>query len=258
MWVQIKSIVSFFWNHLDRLINIIVLAVSIIALWIAIKSMKNQNIQFEQNSKSSDSLFQVQLSNSRELNDSLVSQIKSLQSITNKQLGITDEQLKISKQTFNEKMYSERPILFIATPTMLDTNVVFGNEFSPIIVVKITNIGSRAAKNIEFRIFVVLDDSSIRGASPDFSNIDHIEKDVTSIQYHKPKIPLKNKYEFYYCVDIEYYDELLGKYFYSSRYYFYQKSRNKMNFDGCTENEKSNVRKILNKELKSNKLRLFE
>ena len=100
----------------SNLINIVFLLIALFALLVSIKTLEQADKQFKLNSRSSDSLFNVQLRYSKQLNDSLISQISELQEITSKQLIITDEQLKISKETLNDQIYSGRPKILFCLP----------------------------------------------------------------------------------------------------------------------------------------------
>jgi len=53
-----KKIFPWF-SFINTLVNIILFVISCLALWIAIETKDSQNLQYEQNAKSSDSLFNV-------------------------------------------------------------------------------------------------------------------------------------------------------------------------------------------------------
>jgi len=78
---------------IDWVVKIATLLVAIYAINLSIKGGREANDQFNRSIQHSDSIFSIQLENERILNDSLTSEIKKLQKITNTQLVITENQM---------------------------------------------------------------------------------------------------------------------------------------------------------------------
>ncbi|MGD8307105.1 MAG: hypothetical protein PVF17_10655 [Ignavibacteria bacterium] len=243
----------------NSLLNLVMLGVAIYALVIAIRTFDNANEQFEKNSRSSDSLFNVQLRYSKQLNDSLINQISQLQEITNSQLKITDEQLEVSKETYRNQLYTGRPKIVLLYNFIKDTSFVFNNAFSPVISTKYTNVGNRNAVNLKSRFFVVYPDfSGIRSSALFPEMTGNFEPEASSTYEFKPRIPVQYKDEFYYCVEFSYYDNILKKEFYFPYYFHYYKNRNEYNFYDCEDNVKPKIKNTINNILKALDIPLFD
>ena len=222
--------------------------ISLIALIVAIISMTNANQQFKENSITSDSLFNVQLENSRKLNDSLIQQIFELQIITSKQLEITDEQLKILTSSLNEEIYAGRPKFQLEGSYIEDTLIING-RFSPTIITPFINIGRRFAYKTRFKAFIVYPDFSGLRCS-DFLNYSRtMETNTRVLNTFKPMIPILYRDNYFYCFEIEYYDNVLHQIFKQTEYFHYFLSRGKYSFLTCNEDDKIKVRNIINRKL---------
>lgn len=113
IWYKLRSFVIVLERPIiNTSLNLIMLFVTIITLTVAIKTLDNADKQFQENSHSSDSLFNIQLDFSKKLNDSLINQIGLLQKLTNNQISITDRQLKVWEKIAKEE-YDRRPKLSI-------------------------------------------------------------------------------------------------------------------------------------------------
>jgi ABC-type lipoprotein release transport system permease subunit len=82
-----KKFRLFIKENISTATSLIGIIIGIVALYISILSYKNANDQFEKNSITSDSLFNVQLYNERQLNDSLIMQIRTLQKNNKQSIG---------------------------------------------------------------------------------------------------------------------------------------------------------------------------
>lgn len=234
----------------NSILNIVMLLVAIMALIIAIKALNNADAQFKQNSKSSDSLFNLQLKSSQKLNDSLVYQIGKLQEITNNQLKITSEQLNISLATLNDQVYSGRPKFLITNELISDTNMIYNNIYSPIITVSMKNIGRRFAYKFNYRpILVYSDYSDLRHAIRQSDTIT-IEPEGDISQDFKPKLNLNTRNNFYFCYELSYYDRDINKYFKQAYYKHYCKNRNDFQFLYCKNTEVVQLKKTINRYLR--------
>jgi len=173
-------------------------------------------------------------------------------------LSITDEHLKISIQTLQEELYSGRPKIIIGGSEISDTNMIIEeNIFSPKILTYFTNIGKRPAKNFNLRAIVVYTDLSGLRTGEDYL-INTVDPGPKSVFEFKPRIPLMYKDDYYYCVEIKYYDELLKREFQQSYYYHYYKSRQDYDFFYCDKEESREIRSTMNRILKSYNKKLFD
>jgi len=246
-------------TYFQTFLNILALLVAVYAVQIARKTLNETSKQFQQNMISSDSLFNLQLNHSKILNDSLIYQITELQKITNNQLKITENQLRISIQTLQEEIYSGRPKIVIQGISIADTNMVINEKiFSPLIKTQYENIGRRPAIDFVYRTFILY---------PDFSNARLGEKQSknfvdpgrgSSVLNFTPKIPIAYKDDFYYCIEISYYDKELERKFHQAYYYHYYRSREGYDFFYCELEEANKIRGALNKILKRNNIELFD
>jgi hypothetical protein len=224
---------------------------TIVAIYISWITLHHADKQFELNSKSSDSLFNVQLKNSKELNENLIGRIRELQNITKTQLGVNSKQLDISTNALKEQIYSGRPKVIVILDDVEDTTNVNANVYGPKIITVTKNEGSRYALNCSLRPFLLLKDFKIykHGLYPKVAY--NLEPTNPRENSFLPKFPLENKYDFYYVYDINYYDDQLKQTFRHSYYYHYYRMRNVGAFYNCKNNEKEELKKNINDELKA-------
>ena len=220
--------------------------IALIALYISIVSLNNANKQFEINSQSADSLFNVQINNEKRLNDSLIKQISDLQNITSKQLEFSEKQLNILTSTLDEEKYAGRPKFQIGKTYIQDTVVLDNKIFSPAIMTPYINVGRRFSYKTQFKSFIVYPDfSGIRGGLIP-KNIMTLESNASMINRFKPQIPIQFKDDFYYCFEIVYYDKGLNREFKQTEYYHYFKSRGKNEFNSCNDNDEKKIKNVVN------------
>jgi hypothetical protein len=243
-----------------RFFDIMALILAVLAVWVSIITLDRSVEQFQQNANSSDSLFKMQLKNSKELNDSLISQIITLQNITNNQLIITDQQLNISKDIYQDQLYSRRPVITVTSVDIADTNVYYQGRFAPVISVHYKNIGQRNAYNSSHRHFIeYIDYSNGQWINADFKDLSEIdEPNVESSTLYKPKIPTEQKENFFYCFEFRYIDKTLKREFIQSYYRHYLKNRDKYDFYNCNGEEKARIKANINRQLKIEYLPLFD
>lgn len=256
---RIKSILSHknFNSYFQTLLNFLALIVAIIVLLISKKTLDNANLQFEQNSKTADSLFNLQLSYAKNLNDSLISEIGRLQEITGKQLRITDEQLRISIETLNEQIYSGRPKIIVLSDQIKDKENIKDEIFSPNIITTFKNIGKRFAESVSLRPFIVYPDfSQIRGGA--LPNPHLLEPGTEHIYEFKPRINVKFRDDFYYCYEIVYFDKILKQQFKQVYYRHYYKRRRSFEFFFCKLEEEIRIKRTVNDILKTINESLFD
>jgi hypothetical protein len=243
--------------------NIISNIIAIIALFVAMKGNSNVNEQFNINMHSSDSLFNVQLRNAKALNDSIVNEIKKLQSITNNQLKITKDQLLFSNAAYKEKLFAERPILVVPAIELDTSTVNVDGTFSPIITCQIENNGGRIAYNCNFQWYVVYKDFSGYRKRLNENTVVNLSPKVPILSESTPKIDLKQKNSFYFCFKIDYYDSLMDMkcklieyHHYDSNYRTSSNERSKL--FNCDVSERKKLKSYLNDLMKKNKEPLFE
>lgn len=253
LWIYSKT--KIFFRYLSKILP---LFIGIAALYVAIESINNANKQFQINSITSDSLFNTQLKHSKALNDSLISQISILQDITNKQLQITDEQLKISIELFQDQIYSGRPKLYVLSNKITDSTIIINNNFQPRIETVFKNNGKRSASKIFIRSFTLFNNFVAIKANLKNDESYIIEHEGARTFQAMPKISLKFKDDFYYCYDIIYYDKILQQEFIQSYYYHYFKSGDKFDFYFCKIDNKEKIKKSINHWLRTLDKRLFD
>lgn len=242
----------------SALVTLVTLLVAIFALFYSIKTLDNANDQFKQNSKQSEKMFNEQLQNSKSQNENVVSQIKELQQITDAQLIITDEQLRVSKEVLNDQIYAGRPKFIIMNTTILDTNKIVDNLYKPKISIIVKNIGRRFANNYSYRPVLVFPDySNMRFLNNESDNLE-VEPEGSLTENFYPEIPLKFRDRFYLCIELEYYDSYAKSFYHQVYYYAYKSVRNDYQFYVCSNEESTKLKQHINIFLKKFDQPLFD
>lgn len=254
-WQKFKAWFQSFLNIIENptfqaIVTLLASLATILAVYLAIVAIEHADNQFTLNSESSDRLFNIQLENSKALNDSLISQVQQLQKITERQLSITDEQLGLSKRSLKNQIASGRPKLLVLGSEVPDTSVQNG-LFAPKINTRVTNNGERYALKSSMRSFLTYGDFTVVLTRPaDRETITYEPKsDITHT--YLPKFPLKYRHDFYYVYELKYYDDALNQTFtqaYFTRYFWF---RDKYEFAFCKDDEKRRLFERINAELKS-------
>lgn len=257
---KLQSFVKAGWNSVKKhnngfqnILNVSMLVTSIFAIWLANKSYTTANRQFEDNSKKSDSIFDLQYENEIMINANLekiqnkTDSIFEIQSeLTNKQISIIDQQLIVSQQILKDQIIAGAPKLINLGSKLKDRNTVFDGKYSPIITTHYKNVGNRYAFDLEIRSFYLSED--LRMTS---SNIEGVitkvilgpnEEGATD---HKPKLdnPVTT---FYYCFEITYLDKLTDKKYYLTTFTKFFKNRGKENFYICDIEQEKKLRDTIN------------
>jgi hypothetical protein len=238
---------------LQNILNILMLIISIGAIVISIKSYNSANRQFEENSKKSDSLFQIQLTNEKMINTNL----EKIQELTNNQINIINQQLNISTQTLNDQINSSSPKLIILETTLEGKTTLYNGMYAPVIYTTYKNVGKRYANDVEYRPFVITNDFKvIRSGNENFASKLVLGPDQTATSLFKPKFdsPIT---AFYYCVEISYLDRLTDKKNYITLFLKFVNDRGKDVFDVCSNQEKETLLSLLNDFLLNNHLKVF-
>lgn len=259
------------WRQVDALwkgiLAIAGLAVAIWALWISIQVYELTNIQFKENQRTSDSIFQIQINTQRQLSDSLIQQIEDLQKITSQQLKVsskqkemTEKQLEVMIKTLREEKYKGRPQIVFGLSFIKDTLKKEEERiFSPTIRTHYQNVGNRFALNTRFRAFVIYDGfKHFSSGELTGSRAETIETDAIIANEFKPTILAEFKEEFYYCFEVIYYDKGLDETFRQANYSKYYKSRGEYGFYLCKDDIKEKLKNRINLEMRKHNLPIFD
>jgi len=255
IFLWILNYIRIFFRFLSKNFS---LFIAIAALYVAIESMNNANRQFQINSETSDSIFNIQLKNSKELNDSLINQISILQDITNKQLQTTDKQLKISIELLQDQIYSGRPKMVVLSNKIADTIKTLDYIFSPRIVTIYKNNGKRFANNLTIRKFIISNNLSEIETNIQRKKSILVESNAIRETQSIPKINKKFRDNFYYCYEFIYYDKILNKEFTQPYYFQYYKIGGKYNFYNCEIEDEVKIKETINNWLRPKNERLFD
>lgn len=245
----LMRIMRFLKKNISNFIAILALIGTIIGLIVSTKGLNNANDQFEKNSKNSDSLFNIQVEYENERNERLISQINELQLVTNMQMELIDSlikqnnrlqktsnsQLRIQTESLRQAILMGRP-MFQFGKSFVGYSSLNGliNKWS--VETQITNMGQRFAIDTKFRSFLI----PIDGLFP-FTIVSHIKfqksfknlaKDlpVAYTAEHSLMTGSLNK-DFYYVIELMYYDAMLDSTFSQKEYYYYCKKPNESQLD---------------------------
>lgn len=243
---------------LQIFLNISMLLISIFAIVIAVKSYKNANKQFIENSIKSDSLFKIQLANEQKINLNL----EKIQELTNHQIEIINQQLGISSKILDDQINSNRPIVVSVEDSISDQFKIFNDQYAPIIHSFCVNNGKRYAYDLKYRAFLITRDYNLISTNEHYKP-EHIDigPEVEYEWSYKPKLELDSyKFNtcFYYCYMISYIDRLTHKTYNYTSYLEYVKERGKFHFNTCKEETLEKLRNVVNKELRMENLPIIE
>ena len=253
----------------DRYISLVSLEIALIVFIQTSIYEERNNKQFEENRIASEHLFKTQLShteklnqlqikNAKILNDSLVQELNKIQDINlnqnlaaKNQLIATQRQLELSRQSLIDYINETKSNLIFESIKITDKDTLNEKEIKLIIENKIKNVGRREAKDVEVRIMVIFKDKNISKMS--------VNKDASFLNINNPVIvnyypivPLKELENFYYWIQVRYYDEKLDQFFDRSYYRHYYKSSKGFDFYYASNKQKLRLREIVDKELKKN------
>jgi len=223
----------------------VTLLLTLVSLYVAYKSLELSDLslkysekQNEINSKTSDSLFKVQLSNSKNLNDSIINEINKLRSITDNQLHITEKQL-IELKTQSKPRIALTKFL-IPSYSIQDMVTEVSSELT------FLNVGNREALKLQYISFIISSDLS---KVSDLSKGTVINK-LSSGEEYNFDLSIKVKYKifeenFYIYIRIYYFDSELNET--ESNEYFYKNWDTLHSTDvvKCNLNDIDKLRKII-------------
>lgn len=237
----------------DKLIqaglNFFMLLLTISSITISIIVFKSSNKQFDDNSKKSDSLFNVQLKNQKSFNDSIILNLQKIQNLTDKQNLIIDQQLTISTQLFHDQVNSGAPKFVISNIELNDKNVKLNDSNFPKIFAAYLNIGKRFAYNVKLKQFIILSDfSQVRSNENEPS-----EPTAPSASIESTFFPKFNKFgiPFYYYAELSYLDRVTGKTTKNFYYKEFSNARNTFDFFDCNKQQIIKVKSCINDYLKT-------
>ena len=237
--------------------NGFILCIAILALLVAIKTMNQADTQFKQNTKTSDSLFHIQFQTTKTYNDSLLFEINQLNRITNKQLEITDAQLTVSAEILQDRIYENRPKIVIVNQQVSAGKEINDSTIRMVLSSDYSNWGKRNAKNLKFRSFLIYKDFS-GGHSSAENDVPGILGPNASKSAQFVPILLKDKiHEFYYLIDVFYFDEKLQESFYDTYISHCYKFEGKYTLQNCNDVLKKELIAMINDNLNSKGLRKF-
>lgn len=251
----------------DRYISIISLEIALIVFIQTSYQEKENNKQFEQNRIASESLFQTQLQHSeklnklqiqsaKELNDSLIGELNEIQEInlnqslaSKNQLIATQKQLELSKQSLDDYINETKSNIILETIDIVNRDTIDDNKVKLSISTRIQNVGKREAEQLEIRQLTILDNREKTDLT--------VNSDATFLSINAPKnisyyttMSIKDSENFFYWLQIRYYDKKLDEYFDRSYYRHYFKSPKGFDFYYATNEQKEALREIIDKELK--------
>lgn len=112
---------------------------------------------------------------------------------------------------------------------------------------RISNNGKRIAQNLSFRFFLILSDFTFLTPSYPFSvQSEDFQPEATVDIEFKPKLPVKYRYNFYLCLEIKYFDDVLKRKFSQPYYFHYYNDRNQYGFKNCKNEEKIALKGVIN------------
>lgn len=228
-YVKKKSKNFLIWinRNFQKILNIIILLISVFALILSIQQIKLSKDQFIENSKSSDILFKAQ-------NEEL----RKLQSITSSQIEITKNLLK-------EIIHQSRPKISLLSINSYYGYEIYLNDTNPSItnVIEIENVGGRVASNIKVIFISFLNDFSINSNMGKFNIIENLNPSEKYNNFFKLEISKTIKDFHYLYLKVIYYDMQLQKTFEQNYYYkFDRQSTN--NGEICSTREINKINKM--------------
>jgi len=252
----------------DKLISILSIVIALTAfIETSIQAEKN-NIQFEENRKASDSLFRVQLSQAKQLNDLLISNSNKLNSLqivelnkiqeinsdltksAENQLNTSKENLDLTKQSLNDYVFETRANLALGKSKIFITDTLDSGNLKAVITESVSNTGKRIAKNFEIRQLIVYNNGEIGELARGGGVNEVLPNEPKESSY--PFTITKKEYEnFFYWVQLRYYDERLDEFYDRSKYFHYYKTDKGYDFYYVKPEQKNTLRKIIDKELNS-------
>lgn len=243
---SIRTILEKLKKYSKSIIDYLAIIIAVISLLYSIMSFNSANEQFKENAQASDSLFNIQLTNEKELNEKLITEITKLQEINNNQFVLIQNLLEVSESTLENKKYSERPILTFGKFILKDGDYIINGNFAPLIELKYQNQGKRSALSIRFRPFIISNELKLLKAGGIQNIDDSLEPGGGSEIEYKPKFDMRHKDNFYYCLEIQYFDQLLSRKFNYTLYSHYNKIRNKFEFYNCEADKREELKSVIN------------
>ncbi|WP_321995634.1 hypothetical protein [Draconibacterium orientale] len=269
-----KAVKIYFRNSsLERFISLVGLEIAVLAFIQTNVQFVKSNEQFETNRISSEKLFekqlehseklnQLQIDNTKKLNDTLTNELIRLQKINIKQgksaenqLIATKSQLELSEQTLQDYLFDTKPELSIESTKITNSDTLENLELQLTISSVIKNMGRREADSVEIRNAVIFKDKSI-GILSVSKEIGFFTGNRAIQNHHYPIMSEEMSKEFYYWMQVRYFDKKTGNQFDKSFYFKYYESARGYDFYFAKSNDKRILRDIIDKELTEQNLSL--
>jgi len=184
-------------------------------------------------------MFNLQMNQSRQLNDSLLRQLKGIQKTTGEQSEITNHQLE-------QEIYAGIPIMTPQKPLLSDTQA-YNNMFHPTVWFPYINFGKRPALNLSMNIFIVNEKITRSDTVPSaYSETDHIEPSQGFTNSIKSSIPISIGDTFYSVVQMKYKDGPTKKEFHSTFFFEWVYENGNYIHYLCNNNQKKKLFSFLN------------
>lgn len=260
LWDILKS------DSFNNYVSLISIEIALIAFIQTSIQVEKNNTQFEQNRIASEKLYaqqiehseklnQQQIDNSKKLNETLTAELIRLQEINSKQsesaenqLSATKSQIELSEQTLQDYLFDTKPELSIESTKITNTDTLENSELQLTISSVIKNMGRREADSVEIRNTVIFEDRSIGPLS--ISKETEFFTGNRAIQNHYYPTMSKNlAKDFYYWIQVKYFDKKTGSQFDRSFYFRYYESARGYDFYFAKNNDKKILREIIDKEL---------
>lgn len=220
-WRKTNELIKKVFRHISKNNNLVTLLLTLVSLYVAYKSLELSDLslkysekQNEINSITSDSLFKVQLLNSKNLNDSIINEINKLRSITDNQLHITEKQLIELKAQSKPRIALTK--FWAPSYSIYDMMTEVSSELT------FLNVGNREALKLQYISFII---------SSDLSKVSDLSKGAVTNRLNSGEeynfdlsIKVRHKIHeenFYIYIRIYYFDSELNKT--ESNEYFYKK-----------------------------------
>ena len=149
----------------------------------------------------------------------------------------------------SKRKYRGKPNFLILNNTLKDSLLVEGLDSRFRIQTKLVNNGERVSRNTFIRTFIVIGDSTL---NMNFNKINSkltISPNQEKIIGFSANLKELSINDFYYCVDIKFYDKLLNQEFIQTHFFHHHKGKEGLLFYDCSQTEIKRLKKVLQKEL---------
>lgn len=213
-------------SSIDRFISLIGLEIALLAFIQTSSQFVKSNEQFEQNRISS-----------------------------NNQLLATQQQLELSKQSLKDYIYATRADLIWGITKIANIDTLNSREIRLSLSNIVENKGNRDALEVEFRELIIINNKIHGGVYVNNSLDIFYPSSPQNVLFHFT-IQKKDFKDYFRWIQIVFYDKELEQYFNRSICYHYYKRDAGFSFYYASKGEKEHLSRIVDEELKKNKLSL--